>query len=83
MNLTATEYVHYSKPEKVFSHTVTDHFVIRIQFKGLLVAVKQILDPCQRIQLLCPFKESELKRFLENKTHSSVNENYQKLGIEP
>lgn len=51
----------------MLSHTVTDHFIIGIQFKCLFIAVKQILNPCQRIQFFCPFKESKLKCFLENK----------------
>lgn len=63
--------IHHCKPEEMFSHTVTDHFIIGIQFKCLFIAVKQVLNPCQRIQFFCPFKESKLKCFLENKAQTT------------
>lgn len=45
-------------------HTIANHFIIREQLQGLLIAAKQVLCSTERIKLFGPSEECVLKSFL-------------------
>jgi hypothetical protein len=51
----------------VFAHAVDDDLISREELQSLFIAVKQVLDAPQRVELICPFEQSEPKGLL--KTH--------------
>ena len=51
--------------EQVFSHAVKDDFIIREEFQRLFVTVKEVLNAAHRVQLFCPFEESEPEGILQ------------------
>lgn len=59
-------------PEEVFPHAVHYDLIYRKQLQRLFIAVKEILYPAQRVQLLCPFEEREPEGLLQNHTGPNV-----------
>jgi hypothetical protein len=55
----------------VFAHAVDDDLISREELQSLFIAVKQVLDAPQRVELICPFEQSEPKRLL--KRHTKIN----------
>lgn len=53
-------------------HAIANHFVVREQLQGLLVAAKQVLGPAERIQLFGPPEECVLKSFLHKRENSNL-----------
>lgn len=58
-------------PEQVFAHAVQDNLISRKQFQRLLITVKEVLNSAHRVQLFCPFEESEPEGLLKSKTEFS------------
>lgn len=58
-------------PEQVFAHAVQDDLISRKQLQRLFVTVKEVLNATHRVQLLCPFEESEPEGLLKGRCHKS------------
>lgn len=52
-------------PEQVFTHAVQNNLISRKQLQRLFITVKEVLNPAHRVQLFCPFGESESEGLLK------------------
>lgn len=59
-------------PEQVFTHAVQDNLISRKQLQRLFITVKEVLNAAHRVQLFCPFKESEPEGLLKKERRHKI-----------
>lgn len=68
-------------PEQVFTHAVQDNLISRKQFQRLFITVKEVLNAAHRVQLFCPFEESEPEGLLKKEDVTKLSFQIEHVSI--